>query len=224
MLFFCIAPVLTLAALNLLHLYPVNSRRLMLFLLPCVSVGLVLLLETLRHEAYRFTSYRIPNSVSMGFGVVCVLASLVLAAQPVLWHITQTEDVEGAVQYLKSTAQQEDLIFVHGSAVESVKLYLNLLKWPAAPVVFGVTGFPCCIRERQMEEGNADSTAIRQDVARMIEKPAKGRLWLMSGCLAGSELQVQLDYLRVQGCAAQQERSFTQFKVYRLVCQPPQKT
>ena len=45
-LIFCVSPVLTLAGLNVLHLYPVNSRRLTLFLLPCVALGTGVLLQS----------------------------------------------------------------------------------------------------------------------------------------------------------------------------------
>jgi len=220
---FWLVPALTLIFMNVLRLYPISARRILLFLLPCVSLVIVLMLETLWH----LTSIRLPcrvtralSKLSVFFGVLCVLLAFILGTRPILWHISDTEDVEGAVKYLKSKVEKGDAIYVHGSTVESVKLYLRTLEWQEAPIVYGKTGWPCCIRKEEMQLGNADDDTVRGDVERASEQAPKGSLWLVYGWLAGHELKVQLDYLRARACFVQQHGSFTHFTLYKVTFSP----
>jgi len=99
-------------------------------------------------------------------------------------------------------------------------LYLRTLKWQEAPIVYGKTGWPCCIRKEEMQLGNADDDTVRGDIERASEQAPKGSLWLVYGWLAGHELKVQLDYLRARACFVQQHGSFTHFTLYKVTFSP----
>ncbi len=170
-----LGPMVTVTILNALHLYPA-SPRLFLFLLPCLAIAITLVLEEL---AQSVPARRLPAGPGRLLpAAVASLAILAALAAGVRYGWEPwTQDVEGAVRYLKEAVRPGDLVYVHASVVEPAKLYLRLLGWPHAPLRFGDTGAPCCPRDPAPEWRDGGDAAAREAAA--LSGRVSGALWLL---------------------------------------------
>lgn len=183
---FCVFPLLTLSVLNLLRLYPVGSRRLTLFLFPCVALFTAAVAEAL------WNVFIVPRLPAAGrektlriVAVACAAAALFLGTHAFGrdsdW--TEPEDTEAALQYLKKEVRWgRDIVYIHGSIEEPVRLYLRMLRWGDSPVYFGRTGFPCCKRTVEVRPARQDE--VRRYVAADVDDALRGvraeRIWLVA--------------------------------------------
>ena len=104
MLFF-LMPMLTLAGFNLAGLYPVSSRRLTLFMVPCVALCFAAAAEALWQSFVApLLSKRTQQKVRLLASTACVVGVVALTLHASDWDIDPTDDtgVESAVGYLKS--------------------------------------------------------------------------------------------------------------------------
>jgi len=228
-LLFCGLPVLTLVMFNLLHLYPVGTRRMMLFLLPCVAIGVTLLVESIWEgilaPMLRTQAQGVVRAAIAVFSLVSVTAGATMMDQ---WRPFQEEeeDVPSALRYLRENVNDGDLIYVHASLVESAKLDLKLLKWSKAPVLYGNTGWPCCIREEGRGTDRAEGEVQRE--MRELWSKGQGRtLWLLFTERSDhwreidrNDPELMVNGLRQLGCLYKGPVMFSLVIVHQVACGP----
>jgi hypothetical protein len=175
----CVVPIFTLLILNLMHMYPLHSLMLTLCVLPCVAIGLALAIEALCQE---FVIPFVPVRFRMAiWSTLCVLGLVFIflpSMMPLRWLEYQEEDAEGAIHYLKSHVAPGDLVYVHASASETSRLYLRMLQWQPALLIYGHTGYPCCTRKSQ-DYALPDELQYREDFDNAIRDSHPKRLWLV---------------------------------------------
>jgi len=217
-------PIFTLLILNLLHMYPLHSL-LTLCALPCVAVGLALAIEALFREFVTpFIPFRFRGLL---LGTLCVLGLVFIflpSMMPMRWLEYQQEDAEGAIRYLKSHVTPGDLIYVHASASETSRLYLRMLHWQPALLIYGQTGYPCCTRKSQ-DYVVPDELQYRKDFDNAIGSAHPKRLWLVfTGrkdeweYLHRDESQILINRLPAIGCLGEFTLNLTNEVLYEFDC------
>jgi len=161
-------PVLTLAAFNMAGLYPVGSRKMVLFLLPCTAIGITLLLEALVGSQ--------PSALAWTAAISLALATAFAGG----WEghrVVLEEDAEGPLGYVQKTAAPGDLFYVHASIAEPVKLYFRMFHWsaPGGGVTFGDTGYSCCTRKPDP----SDASAMNQEMSSLLARSPGRQVWLL---------------------------------------------
>ena len=236
MLFFFV-PLLTLLALNGARLYPVSSRRLTLFLVPCVSIVAAATLQTLWQRVLakrlnrRYSSSR-PLLLSYPLAAVAT-ALLALALQRAGWDLDKGGDhgTESALRYLRSEVDNaRDTIYVHATLDEPIRLYLTMMGWDDAPSRTGHTGWPCCKRFAEVRPADPaqERAYVLSDLDNVIGKRPDGRLWIVFWELARrpwlawvkiNEPDAIIDHLLATGCRAEFERRFEAIVVDSFRCE-----
>jgi len=225
---FACAPVATLALANLVHVYPVDARRLMLFLLPGVAIGLTLFLEEFC-TAMRLdrlepdTRQRLLNLI--GIVAVCVLP--VAIARSGAFDPWEQEDVQVALRDLRYRIAEGDLVYVHASLVESVKLYLGMMNWQNAPVIYGDSGWGCCPRRDERQLRYDHGASLTEELA-TLKARAPGRiLWLLFTGRGGQWVEINRNDPEIftaalcpSTCQQGGGLVFPDVVVYRLRCHP----
>src|SRR5262249_25676903 len=89
------------------------------------------------------------------------------------------EDAQGAVAYIRAHASAGDLVVVHPSEREGFRLYSRMDGVPAAPVVFGNTGWPCCARGKDTMPGKLKEADAIRDLDSMVPAGFRGRVWIL---------------------------------------------
>jgi hypothetical protein len=227
----CVLPVCTLLALNLFHLYPVNSRRLTLFVLPCVALSSGIILQQVWTVLTDRIRPRVTGRFETSIVVFCVITVFVVGIRSDNWsnYWFEDEDTGSALFYIKSHMSTGDTIYVHASVEEAAKLYFRILKWNTADVRYGNTGWGCC--KRIQEQRPMDTNAIRPYVIRDFERATQNRsdnLWLLfTGRDDGwpmfekDEPQIIAGYLSGIGCQKQIDKRFANEVVYEFGCTKP---
>jgi hypothetical protein len=171
-------PILTLLALNRLFLYPFYAEKQDIFMFPCLAVlvlwGGTKIAELLTGDGRRRVAI---ETVSI---VVC--AALTIAAFGLDYWTppgVNSEDPASAVRFLEHTVNPGDLVYVHASAEEQIKLYLRLFDVHGMTVVFGDTGWPCCTRHHQFESGPVDDSYVTGDFQNKTAAARPGRILLV---------------------------------------------
>ena len=225
----CGLPVLTLAALNLVHQYPVGTRRVMLFLLPCVALGVTLVLESVWVAMLAPVFDSKTRFVAAALGVVSVAAVLGASAKADRWrpYPEEDEDCEAALRYLRSAVQPGDLVYIHASLEESAKLYVRLLNWKNPPIVYGNTGWPCCIRDQQAATVTSGKAGLQRELLELRAQAGGRTLWLLfTGRLAHwqqiqrNDPELLVNGLRDRGCAYQRRVLFPEVALHQMSCRP----
>ena len=229
---FFVLPFLTLVALNMAHMYPVGSRRLTLFMLPCVVI-----ITTAGLEA-AWNVFVVPRiTVVSGRRVLGTATALGVAAVLVLgywsagWDIdwSQDEDTESVFRYLRTNVQGGDTIYIHASVEEAARLYFTMLRWAPLDVRYGHTGLPCC--KRQLEQRPNDSADLRSYITQSFDhtltSPLPAKLWLVFTARAEHwqylnvrENVVIQDRLSELGCTKQLEQNFENEVIDKYSCLP----
>lgn len=215
----CLGPCLCLAVLNALHLYPVNSRRLTLFLVPCVSLVIAVILQNLSDMLFVRMHRSTASRVSIGITAGCILVLFLASTHSDQWsnYWFEDEDTAGALSYLRAKASPEDTIYVHASIEEPAKLYFRLLKWSPPDLRFGKTGRVCCTRtpEPVLMSSASRQEYVLHDFERVISEKPVVRLWLLStgrqnhwGYLDRNELEIIDRRLVEIGCQKVSEKHF----------------
>lgn len=182
----CGCPCLVALFLDLLNLYPV-ADKFILILLPCV----VLLLgsccdlinckirEKLSGETNRdLTAWAKRSTVLVSW--VLITCTCGIGAWDTVKSTDETiEDMGGAVRYLSGEASPSDFVFVHSSCEEALRLYARMYRWQLpSSVKFGDTGWPCCARSRRVGTPNKDA-AVR-DFLSKFSANSNGKVWLLA--------------------------------------------
>jgi hypothetical protein len=230
---FCAVPLLTLLSLNGLRYYPISSRRLTLFLLPCVALATAASLEGLWELLVGdLLNQRTRAALMAVVAVICVIGVPALAFTHIEWDVDRSEDGghESAFRYLKAQVHPDrDVLYVHALAEEPALLYFRMLHWQDAPARYGNTGWPCC--KRFVEERPSDPMRLREYVARGFDRAVgpirEGNLWLVF--VTAPALRADLreepvvidDRLTGAGCRKQLERRFESDVVQEFQCSGP---
>jgi hypothetical protein len=228
---FFFVPLLTLIALNWARLYPVSSRRLTLFLVPCVAVVAAAVLQVVwQRLAGRASPWR-PSLLL--YPLVAVATALPgLALQRAGWDQDESGDrgAESAVRYLRSEVDRAtDMIYVHATLDEPVRLYLTMLGWNDAPSRTGRTGWPCCKRfaETRPADPAQERAYVTSELDNIIGKRPEGRLWIVFWEAARrpwlawvkiNEPATIVDHLQSTGCQVEFERRFESIVVDSFRC------
>jgi len=225
----CLAPLVALAILNLLHLYPVNSRRLMLFMVPCVSLAIAIVMQNLWDMLLK--GFRLKNTAPFSALITggCILLVFVAGAHSDGWsnYWFEDEDTGGAFRFLKSQVASRDTIYVHASIAESAKLYFRILRWEPGDVRYGNTGWGCCTRIPEPRPVDARDYVVR-DFERILGKTGPQRLWLVFtgrdghwGEIGRDERQIIGSYLEGIGYQKHLEQRFANETVEEFVWSRP---
>lgn len=227
----CIAPVVALAAINLVHLYPVSSRRLTLFMLPNVSLAIALVLENVWDVLMKGLRRELATLLATCITLCCVVMVYVAGTHCDQWsnYWFEDEDTAGALSYLRSQGAQEDTIYVHASVEETVKLYFQIMRWTPLDVRYGNTGWACCTRipEPRLDDISAKNDYVVHDFERVMRKGKPRRIWLIFTGLDGywdglgrDEPHIITDYLNGAGCRKELEKPFAKEEVEEFACSP----
>jgi 4-amino-4-deoxy-L-arabinose transferase-like glycosyltransferase len=225
----CLSPLCVLFVLNLLRLYPINSRRLTLFMLPCITLCTSMVIEGFWTALTRRIRPQVAEWCERLIVIACVLSVLGFGVWSDNWsnYWFEDEDTAGALSFIKSHMEPEDTIYVHASIEEPAKLYFQILHWHPSDVRYGNTGWGCC--KRNPEQRPADMNSVRDyvigDFERVMQKKASGRLWLIfTGRDDGwpnferEEPQIIAAYLYRNGCRKQLDKRFANEVVNQFVC------
>lgn len=173
-------PIATAVVLNTLGKYPLYANTLAIFLFPCLGILVVYGAECI----YEIIIKRISlaeswmNSVPIALGMTLVVAAAILQYTRPPSVDGPAEDGAAAVRFLAENARPGDLVYVHASAEEQIKLYLRLLHTQAVAPVFGDTGWPCCTRHHQFETGPVDDNYVMSDFENTV-RARQGRVLLV---------------------------------------------
>ncbi|MGO9087242.1 MAG: glycosyltransferase family 39 protein [Terriglobales bacterium] len=215
----CFMPLITLAVLNLLHLYPVNSRRLTLFMLPCMALAAAIVLQSMWDTLSKRMGEKTISLFSALITLSCIGIVFVAGIHSDQWsnYWFEDEDTAGAFRYLRSHAAPDDTIYIHASIAEPAKLYFRILRWNPPDVRYGNTGWGCCPRNPEPRPDAASSKRdyVVQDFERVMEGKRAERLWLVFtarnghwGEVGRDEPQIIASYLYGIGCRKEQEARF----------------
>lgn len=225
----CLMPIVALAILNLLHLYPVNSRRLTLFMLPCVSLAAATVMQSLWDMLSKGIRRESAALISALMTVACVVIVFVAGARSDQWsnYWFEDEDTGGSFSYLKSQVAPQDAIYVHASIEEAAKLYFRILRWNPADVRYGNTGWGCCTRspEPQPDDAISKRDYVVRDFEKTLGRTRPERVWLVftgrDGVwseLGRDEPQIIASYLHAIGCQKELEKRFAKEVVDEFGC------
>ncbi len=171
-------PILTMLALNALRLYPFYAEKQDSFMFPCLAVlalcGATAIVEILPLGAKNKAILR-PASIAL-----CIVVTTTAVWMGIRNPIgVNSEDPASAVRFLERSARSGDLVYVHGSAEEQIKLYLKLYDVHGLAVTFGNTGWPCCTRNHQFETGPKSDSYVMLDFKSQTEKARPGRILMV---------------------------------------------
>jgi hypothetical protein len=225
----CISPLLCLAVINALRLYPVSSRRLTLFMLPCISLAAAIIMQSAWDVVCRRMKPAMADRSSAVITIVCILVVLFAATHSDRWgnYWFEDEDTGGALRYLRSHAASEDTIYVHASIEEAAKLYFRIMQWNPRDLRYGDTGRPCCTRtpEPTLLEPTSQRQYVLHDFEQVMSEKRVGRLWLIAtgrtghwGYLGRNELEIIEQYLTSNGCRKDSEQYFAYETVQDFSC------
>ena len=171
-------PILTLLALNRLLLYPFYAEKQDIFIFPCLAV-LGLCGAT---AIAGFLTRNIRGRVVIEAVSIVACAAFTMAALRLDFRKPprfSSEDPASAVRFLQRATNPGDLVYVHASAEEQIKLYLRLFDVRDMTVVFGNTGWPCCTRHHQFETGMVNDSFVMRDLQDHIGEGRSGRVLLV---------------------------------------------
>jgi hypothetical protein len=185
---------------------------------------LILLLRSLQLVVERFPS-AVRSLVEIGLVGAAVVTMLIgFRRTPLELLATPSEDVRGAMSFLRDDTLQGDLIWVHASVEEDFKLYERILGWQDPPARLGSTGRPCCTRNQNAVQTASESGARAELEHALAEtKPARVRLlytnrpihWTLVGA---DESAVMQSVLREKGCTEEATPTFYHLGVRSFDC------
>lgn len=229
-LLLCFLPLVTLAAINLARVYPVGGRRLTLFIFPCIALATSILAQAIWDRVIDASGLDPSGGLAAFLTASCIALVFIVGLHADGWanFAPEDEDVAGTMQFLRSMAAPDDMVYIHSSLAEPAKLYFKILGWDPQHIYFGKTGWPCCTR--QVEKTFTDSAEASSYVIRDLEN---GRVasagyrdvWLMfTGReehwrgLRRDEREIAANYLKGQQCREELDRHFTNVELMEFGC------
>ncbi len=169
----CLLLCLLLAASGALGWYPLSNRT-RLFALPCFVLAATMLIEDVLS---RIATRRLMD-------IAAAALAIGVAGFAIAGHITgpgetYEEDFDGAVAFLAHYAAPSDMILVHACCKEGFLLYSRMDHWNPPHLVFGDTGWPCCVPGRNAAAGSSTTVAVVRDVDSKVPRGYSGRVWLL---------------------------------------------
>ncbi len=229
-LLLCFLPVLTLAGINLLHLYPVSVRRLTLFIFPCIALATTVVLQAAWDRLTIPAKVDRAGMLSLFLSLSCIVLVLIVGTHADYWanYVPEDEDAAAVFQNLKSEAKPDDIVYVHASLIEPAQLYFRMLGWKPEHVYFGQTGFPCCTRKVEPELDGAESERayVVDDVQHGgVDSTKFANAWFVFtarkqhwGSIGRDERQIIANYLLQRGCKQELQESFTNVELMEYSC------
>lgn len=212
-------PVAGAIAANLAGLYPFWYERFSHYLLPSilllVTLGLHAGLELIRRPLPLW----IPTALLAG------LAALSLDASR--WPPRHFEQIEEALGYLEGHARvtRGDLLYVHVSLSEPMRLYRRMRHWERAEIWFGGTQGKCCAREPDRLRLLEDPKLMREDFEQMQAASLARRKWMLYtarkdywGFLQRNEERIHAQWLAEAGCKRESARQFPNISLSSWTC------
>ena len=199
-------PIVTLLVLNRFLLYPFYAEKQDIFIFPCLAVLVVWGATKIAELLTRNGRQRV---------IIEILSILICAASTMTafwldWRNPpgfDSEDPAAAVRFLERTVNPGDLVYVHASAEEQIKLYLRLFDVHGMLVVFGDTGWPCCTRHHQFETGPVADSYVIGDFQNKTGEARSGRILLVFAdrphqweWLGRNERQIILRHVQDMSC------------------------
>lgn len=175
-LLICLAPCLLLAAAGALGIYPVSLRT-RLFALPCLVLAVAMTAQDLlENPALRRVSLQQTSELA-AVALAFLFSASAIAAQILAPSTSYQEDFAGAVAFLQKQSAPSDLILIHACCIEGFKLYSRLDHWTPPHVIYGETGWPCCVPGKDGRGLSKD--AALHDIDEKIPRGYSGRVWLL---------------------------------------------
>jgi hypothetical protein len=199
-------PIVVLLALNRFLLYPFYAENQDIFMFPCLAVLVVWGATKIAELLTRNSRQRI---------IIETLSILICAASTMTafwldWRNPpgfNSEDPAAAVRFLERTVNPGDLVYVHASAEEQIKLYVRLFDVHGMSVVFGNTGWPCCTRHHQFETGPVADSYVMDDFQNKTREARSERILLVFAdrtrhweWLGRDERQIILRHVQEMSC------------------------
>jgi hypothetical protein len=233
-LLFFVVPFSALWWLNRIGLYPVSSRRLVFFMLPCVALASAAVLQLLWSNVRGLWKPAKPLWLGRARGIcgttLVLLIAAGIASHPGSWDMDTSEDagMDSALRYLKAGVRQNrDLVYVHAWEEEPARLYVRILHWEEAPVRYGHTGYPCCKRvgESRPTSVASEREYVLNDFRKVIGQKPDGNLWLVLpepfpgwGRAVTDEPRVIIASMKASGCRQELMKRFESVDVYEFNC------
>lgn len=229
-LLLCFLPVLTLAGINVLRLYPVSGRRLTLFIFPCVALATTVILQAVWDRLAVPAEVDRTGLFGLFLSLSCILMIVVIGTHADNWanYPPEDEDVAALFQDLKSHEGPNDIVYIHASLIEPAKLYFKMLGWTPQHVYFGQTAFPCCTRkvEPVLTGAEAERAYVASDLQKGdVDSGRYANAWLLFtarkqhwGSINRDERQIIANYLQQRGCREKLRKSFTNVELMEFTC------
>ena len=227
----CGCPCLVALCLDLLNLYPV-ADKFILILLPCVILPLGSCCDVINCKIREKFSGETNRHLRAWAKRCTVLVSWLLIAYTCgigLWDTARSkdeimEDMDGAVRYLSRESSPTDFVFVHSSCEEALRLYARMYQWQfPSGVKFGDTGWPCCARSRRV--GIPDKDAAVRDFVSKFSPNSNGKVWLLATgrtvhwqFIRLDESGVMKSLLVSSGCQELPVQRFTNVRLELFLC------
>ena len=233
-------PILGLAILNLLKLYPMPSAaaRLVLFVSPVVSLVFISGIQSIVRAGTLFAR-KIISAHWITARIEVILPPVVFAAIVFLFGLSlllagplpyfgaePREDARAAVDYLAKGHSERDVLYVHSSMREHYKFYSRSRPINRGRVVIGNIGWPCCPRAYVSDKGLNPDIVIGTEIQRLnlSSQDQKLRLllterkghWLDIGRDDSSEFKIRLERI---GCVRTHVEVFSGVRIDEYVCQ-----
>jgi hypothetical protein len=219
-------PVLTAIGLAYIGRYPFSHRRTSLYLAPCFILlfarGLEAIWERLSKlfpVGWKEAPAWVP-AISLGMAVLYF--GITDFRKP---PAPPKEDGYAAVQALRNSVSDGDLIYVHASARFQTRLYLKMIGWKPAHIVYGNTGWSCCSFGIDFQKANRDDSFFQQDFRRALTGCPGGKIWLIYSARPGAinfvgrnEADLHRDLLNAMACRQSDERAFEGLTLRSFQC------
>jgi hypothetical protein len=229
LLTFSAVPIATAIGLALVKRYPFGNARTSLYLAPCFILLFARGLEAIWE--------RFPKAVLAGWKPATAWLLAGMLAVLVLYSglkdfrkpaVPPMEDGFAAVQSLRQSVSANDLIYVHASARFQTRLYLKMIGWEPAHIVYGNTGWPCCSLGVDFQKANHDASFFQQDFRRVLAESSSGKTWFIYSTLRGpqkfvgrNEANLQRELLNAMACRQEDDRTFAALTVRSFACPAP---
>jgi len=215
----CALPPLLLAVSSKLGWYP-ESPRAWIFTMPCLGWLFAMLAE-------EFLARR-PKVMNLAWALALAVPLLAAWRQIHQHRNLPTEDLDGAVQFLREHAKPSDLLLVHASVKEGFEWYAAADGFVNPAPRYGSSGWPCCVRDHLVAPRSSTRKAVIGDLESLIPAGFTGRIWLMY-----SSRPTQWDYVGLDegnlwrsqvwamGCPPEEFRAFANVAISPMYCRDP---
>jgi len=225
------SPLIPLVAINSLGKYPIGAGRTQIFLLPCIAIWLGYSAKAACEWLPAFRTFNARMSQARWLALGSILAVMVSVASAWALRNRETgnwEDTRGALKSIREQLAPKDLLYVHASLTEPVKLYFAMWQWWPAGVVFGGSGRPCCSRVGDTRGIDAEEQHLVDTIRQYSGGNSGSRVWVLAtgrithwGPLGRNDFESIDLRLRKNGCSPDYSPNFYNTMLRRYECQPP---